>query len=80
MMLVGNKSDKTNEREVSREDGIAMARRLGCDFVEASAKTSINVEKAFYQVVRLIRASRGDSPKNVKSTKSDKKKGKCLVL
>ncbi|KAJ2392518.1 Myosin type-2 heavy chain 1, partial [Coemansia sp. RSA 2603] len=58
MMLVGNKCDKAQEREVSFQEGQAMARRLGCDFVESSAKTCINVEKAFYTTVRMIRQLR----------------------
>ncbi|KAJ1962434.1 Myosin type-2 heavy chain 1, partial [Dipsacomyces acuminosporus] len=58
MMLVGNKCDKAQEREVSFQEGQAMARRLGCDFVESSAKTCINVEKAFYTTVRMIRQQR----------------------
>ena len=55
VMLVGNKSDKVTEREVSTQEGHALARELGCEFVEASAKNYINVEKAFYNVVRLLR-------------------------
>jgi GTPase KRas protein len=58
VMLVGNKSDKVTEREVSHQEGSAMARDLGCDFVEASAKNCINVEKAFYDVVRSLRRQR----------------------
>jgi GTPase KRas len=52
IMLVGNKCDKVNEREVSREEGQALANRLGCKFVESSAKTCVNVEKAYFTVVR----------------------------
>ena len=33
-MLVGNKCDKTFEREVSREEGMQMARNFGCEFLE----------------------------------------------
>ncbi|CAD6904005.1 unnamed protein product, partial [Tilletia caries] len=43
IMLVGNKCDKVQEREVSKEEGQALANRLGCKFVESSAKTSISV-------------------------------------
>ena len=57
-MLVGNKSDKQYEREVSAAEGLALAKELGCEFVEASAKNCINVEKAFYDVVRLLRRQR----------------------
>jgi GTPase KRas len=55
VMLVGNKSDKVTERAVSSQEGQALARELGCDFVEASAKNCINVERAFYDVVRALR-------------------------
>ncbi|OJD10794.1 hypothetical protein AJ78_08291 [Emergomyces pasteurianus Ep9510] len=58
VMLVGNKSDKAIERAVSSQEGSALAKELGCDFVEASAKNCINVEKAFYDVVRLLRQQR----------------------
>jgi GTPase KRas len=58
VMLVGNKSDKHHEREVSSQEGQALARELGCDFVEASAKNCINVEKAFFDVVRQLRRQR----------------------
>ncbi|KAI5292048.1 Ras GTPase ras2, partial [Ascosphaera atra] len=50
VMLVGNKSDKVIERVVSSQEGQALAKQLGCDFVEASAKQSINVEKAFFDI------------------------------
>merc|ERR1711939_1205252 len=58
IMLVGNKSDRVTEREVSTQEGHALARELGCEFVEASAKNCINVEKAFYDVVRQLRRRR----------------------
>lgn len=60
VMLVGNKCDRITEREVSTQEGSALARELGCDFVEASAKTCVNVEKAFYDVVRQLRRQRNE--------------------
>lgn len=60
-MLVGNKCDRVTEREVSTQEGGALARELGCDFVEASAKNRNNVEKAFYDVVRQLRKQRQQS-------------------
>ena len=62
VMLVGNKSDRVTEREVSTQEGSALAKDMGCDFVEASAKNCINVEKAFYEVVRSLRRQRQDAP------------------
>lgn len=58
VMLVGNKSDKHHEREVSSQEGLALAKELGCEFVEASAKNCVNVEKAFFDVVRALRKQR----------------------
>jgi GTPase KRas len=58
IMLVGNKCDRVTEREVSTREGYALARELSCDFVETSAKNCINVEKAFYDVVRQLRLQR----------------------
>ncbi|KAI9805243.1 MAG: Ras GTPase ras2 [Piccolia ochrophora] len=58
VMLVGNKSDRQTEREVSTQEGYGLARELGCEFVEASAKNCIHVEKAFYDVVRRLRRQR----------------------
>ncbi|KAK9762907.1 RAS2 protein [Basidiobolus ranarum] len=81
IMLVGNKCDKINEREVSKEEGLGMARRLGCEFIETSAKTSVNVEKAFYTVVRTIRTVReGNHRTGSNPGEKKKKKSKCLIL
>jgi GTPase KRas len=57
-MLVGNKSDQVMEREVLTQEGRALAHKPGCEFVEASAKSHENVEKAFYDVVRVLRQQR----------------------
>ena len=62
VMLVGNKCDRVTEREVSTQEGSALAKSLNCDFVEASAKNCINVEKAFYDVVRQLRRQRANAP------------------
>ncbi|KDN53623.1 small G-protein Ras2 [Tilletiaria anomala UBC 951] len=77
IMLVGNKCDKVNEREVSREEGQALANRLGCKFVESSAKTCVNVEKAYFTVVRQIREQRGET---IKANTKSKKSKKCNIL
>ncbi|KAF2147475.1 uncharacterized protein K452DRAFT_323554 [Aplosporella prunicola CBS 121167] len=74
VMLVGNKCDRVTEREVSTQEGSALARELGCDFVEASAKNCVNVEKAFYDVVRQLRRQRQQTGRNSKS--SDPRGGK----
>ena len=37
----------TFKQTVSYEEGKALANELGVDYIETSAKTSLNVEKAF---------------------------------
>ncbi|KAI0463368.1 hypothetical protein LJB42_003393 [Komagataella kurtzmanii] len=57
MVLVGNKSDvEDSKREVSRDEGEALARQFGCQYIETSAKTNTNVKEAFYNVVRATKS------------------------
>jgi GTPase KRas protein len=58
IMIVGNKSDKTMEREVNVSEGMQLAQSLKCGFLEASAKTGINVEESFLGVVNHIQRQR----------------------
>ena len=46
-MLIGNKSDDVQKRQVSYEEGQAFAQENGLEFLETSAKTADNVEEAF---------------------------------
>ncbi|PRQ43665.1 putative small monomeric GTPase [Rosa chinensis] len=53
-VLVGNKVDRESERAVSREEGIALAKDIGCMFLECSAKTRENVERCFQELALKI--------------------------
>ncbi|XP_027351871.1 ras-related protein RABC2a-like [Abrus precatorius] len=53
-MLVGNKVDRDCERAVSREEGLALAKELGCLLLECSAKTRENVEQCFKELALKI--------------------------
>ncbi|KZS95280.1 ras-domain-containing protein [Sistotremastrum niveocremeum HHB9708] len=53
-ILVGNKLDKEFSRQVSEEEGRNFAERMGMQFLEASAKTSVGVKEAFQEVVEKI--------------------------
>ncbi|KAK7059274.1 protein ras-2 [Favolaschia claudopus] len=62
LMLAGNKADKLSEREVSKEEGAALAQQFGCDFMETSVKTTQNVERVFANLVRALRQTRNSKP------------------
>lgn len=55
MIVVGNRCDREDERQVSKQEGAALARGFGGRFVEASSKNRINVDVTFYDLVRDIR-------------------------
>lgn len=55
IIVVGNKCDLDTERKVSQQEGEELAAEFGCKFIETSARTRINVENAFYDLVREIR-------------------------
>ena len=54
-ILIGNKCDWEEKRAVSTEQGQALANELGIPFMEVSAKSNINVEKAFFSLATDIK-------------------------
>ena len=47
IMVVGNKIDLPDQREVSTEEGQKLASELDVEFIETSAKAGINVKALF---------------------------------
>lgn len=79
--LIGNKRDLEHKREVSIEDGQNLARLLSTQFHETSAKTRLNIDESFFDVVREIR-QRYDKKlgyEEKKKTSRSSKKG-CLLI
>jgi Ras-related protein Rab-8A len=65
-ILIGNKCDWEDRRVISTERGQQLADELGIPFLEVSAKSNINVEKAFYSLAadikkRIIDTQKTDS-------------------
>jgi len=54
-MILGNKCDMNEKRQVSKDRGEQLAIEYGVKFMETSAKSSINVEEAFFTLARDIK-------------------------
>jgi small GTP-binding protein len=58
ILLIGNKSDLDETREVSDEIMQELAAELNCDLFITSAKTGANVENMFFRLAEKLLASR----------------------
>jgi len=54
IMLVGNKTDLTDKRQVLAEDGERKAKELNVMFIETSAKAGYNVKQLFRRVAAAL--------------------------
>jgi GTPase KRas protein len=59
IVLVGNKCDLKDERQVEYQEGANLAKQWGCPFFETSAKIKLNNEACFFELVREIRKLTG---------------------
>jgi len=72
VILIGNKKDLENKRQVSFEEGESFAKENGLMFLEVSAKTAHNIEEAFSLSAKQIL-------NNIESSKSEIQLGVSLV-
>jgi GTPase SAR1 family protein len=71
-VLVGNKVDLEEDRQVSTDAGQKRAKRYkNCEYIETSAKLQINVREAFELLVRKISS---------KTPKKKKEGGGCQLI
>jgi len=68
IILVGNKNDRSGEREVTREDAAALARKNNIEYVETSAKSGDGVTAAFEALTKLIMKAGDDDNRLGEST------------
>ena len=73
-ILIGNKNDLVDEREINADEGQAFANRNGMQFIETSAKMNTNVNEAFEALARLMMNfnSQKSQPNNKPETKKIK--------
>lgn len=79
MILVGNKADLEQQRAVSPDEGLELARHLNIKYIEASAKIRMNVDAAFHELVRIVRKFQLEERPPTKSVKKPKK-NRCTIL
>jgi len=89
-VLFANKSDMESGRQVTTNEGAAFANSLGAKFYEGSARNNLNVEVAFFDIVRAIRLERtgerrgSDASVEEEEERSKKKpnvdKKKCVLF
>lgn len=74
-VLFANKCDMENSRQITTDEGKEMAKKLGANFFEGSARNNINIEAAFFDMVRAIRINRNGTrkPTSGEDSASDKK-------
>ena len=73
-VLVGNKCDLEEQRQVQKQQGTDLAEKYSCAFMETSAKNNTNVEEAFYTLIRATIQTK-DSVTGKKSSG-----GGCMLL
>ncbi|KAK7065515.1 GTP-binding protein Di-Ras1 [Halocaridina rubra] len=84
LMLVGNKCDESDAREVQTSYGEAQAKAWKCNFMETSAKTNHNVKELFQELLNMEKnrdvSLQLDGKKNKSQKGTRKIKEKCLVM
>lgn len=83
-LLVGNKADLEDKRQVTADEALAKAKEWNVACVETSAKTKANVDKVFFDLMREIKSRKEDGLKQPKKQKKKQagegRKRKCVIL
>lgn len=83
IVLIGNKCDLEENREVTTIEGIELAKNWNAKFFECSAKKRKNIDESFFEIVRIIRKTNEQDNKKHKLKKNHFKKLKdkgCIIL
>ena len=80
-ILVGNKSDLTDRRQVSLRTATDRAESWRVPYVETSAKTRENVDKVFFDLMREIRSRKSEQEGSREGKeKKGARKRRCIIL
>ncbi|XP_072235277.1 ras-related protein ralB-B-like [Leuresthes tenuis] len=80
LLVVGNKSDLEERRQVSADEVAAKATEWGVQYVETSAKTRANVDKVFFDLMREVRKKKMAESRGNNGPSGKKKKKHCRIL
>ena len=77
-ILLGNKSDLEESRQVSKEEAEQLAKDLGCPYIEASAKTGENINETISEIAKLSyeyykKLDESEKRRSIKLTNNHKK-------
>jgi Ras-related protein Ral-A len=86
-ILIGNKIDLADKRKITAEEAEQKARSWSIKFIETSAKTKYNVDKAFCELMRIVRPLKGTINTDVHTSKhplhttdTETNKKCCVIL
>lgn len=69
IVLVGNKTDLGDKREVTQQMGEEEAKRCGALFVETSAKVGANVKALFRRIAQALPGMEGEGDRGESQSK-----------
>ena len=80
LILVGNKQDLSDFRQVSTDEAMEKARAWKAPYYETSAKTGVRVDHVYQELMRLIR--RRKQKKEARAQRRQKRQSKmsCCVM
>ena len=72
LVLIGNKTDLEDFREVSKQEGLELAKQIGALFWETSAKTGENVQAVFEDICKTLDESDNISLTSMNDIRKDR--------
>ena len=78
LILVGNKCDLNDKRQVSQDTAEACATQWNAPYIETSAKTCQNVQKVFFDLLYMIDKKKEMERKLALDNGSNNSNAKCI--
>ena len=78
IIVVGSKCDLEGDREVQTTEGKSLGEKFKVPFFETSAKTRVNVDEVFFELVRKVKKYKDES--NEVEEENPKDGGGCCII